>query len=155
MPNVLEIQPSSATERIALSYFTLLVRRDMDHFGEIWTDDAVQQVPFTPEGLGEVVPTAFKGRDAIVSHYRTVTKNRREHVFWIDQIHPTSDSNCIIIEAHARSIIGETNAVYENSYVCVFHLRGGKIAVLKEYANPLPVMRAFRGAFEKARGAHE
>jgi ketosteroid isomerase-like protein len=155
MANVLEIQPSNSTERIALSYFTLLVRRDMDHFEQIWTDDAVQQVPFTPEGLGNVVPTAFKGKDAIVSHYRTVTKNRREHVFWIDRIHNTSDGNCVIVEAHARSIIGETGAVYENSYVCVFHVRNGKIAELKEYANPLPVMRAFRGAFEIARDARE
>jgi uncharacterized protein len=155
MPNVLEIQPSNSTEGIALSYFTSLVRRDMDHFERIWTDDAVQQVPFTPEGLGKVVPSAFNGKDAIVRHYRIVTRNRREHVFWIDHIHTTSDSNCVIIEAHARSVIGETNAVYENSYVCVFHIRGGKIAELKEYANPLPVMRAFRGAFETARDAHE
>jgi ketosteroid isomerase-like protein len=148
MPNVLEIQPSDSAERIALSYFTLLVRRDMVNFANIWTEDAVQHVPFTPEGLGTVVPAAFDGREAIASHYRAVTKNRREHVFWIDRIHKTLDANCVIVEAHARSIIGETDAVYENSYVCVFHLRDGKIAELKEYANPLPVMRAFRGAFD-------
>jgi ketosteroid isomerase-like protein len=39
--------------------------------------------------------------------------------------------------------------VYANEYVCVFHIRDGKIAELKEYANPLPVMRAFRGAFDE------
>jgi len=148
MPNVLEMEPSDSTERIALSYFTLLVRRDMDGFANIWTEDAVQQVPFTPEGLGKVVPAAFNGRESIATHYRTVTKNRREHIFWIDHIHRTVDPNCVIIEAHARSVIGETNAVYENNYVCVFHIRDGRIAELKEYANPLPVMRAFRGAFD-------
>jgi ketosteroid isomerase-like protein len=148
MPNVLEVQPTNAMEATALSYFRLLASRDMDGFAEIWTEDAIQHVPFTPEGLGSVVPAAFVGKQAIVGHYRVVTKNRREHVFWIDQIHNTMDSQCVIVEAHARSIIGETNAVYENAYVCVFRIRGGKIAVLKEYANPLPVMRAFRGAFE-------
>jgi ketosteroid isomerase-like protein len=148
MQNVLDIKPSNANEAVALSYFILLVKRDMLEFAKIWTADAVQSVPFTPEGLGEVVPGAFNGRQAIVDHYLIVARNRREHVFWIDEIHHTADPDCLIIEAHARSIIGETNAVYENNYVCVFKLRAGQIAGLKEYANPLPVMRAFRGAFD-------
>src|SRR5580700_5827791 len=117
MRNATEITPSNATEAVALRYFTCLVKKDMDRFADIWTDDAIQHVPFSPEGLGKVVPKAFTGRQEIVNHYRVVTKNRREHVFWIDQIHNTLDPNCVIIEAHARSIIGETNAVYANEYV--------------------------------------
>ena len=147
MKNVLDVEPSSTTEAIALQYFKYLVARDMESFATIWTEDAVQRVPFTPEGLGAVVLSSFDGRQAIVDHYRLVTANRREHVFWIDHIHNTVDPGCVIFEAHARSVIGETSAVYENQYVCVFHIREGKIAELKEYANPLPVMRAFRGAF--------
>ena len=151
MRDVLNIPPSNDTEAAALSYFALLVKRDMPAFAAIWTEDAVQSVPFTPEGLGRVVPSAFHGREAILEHYQLVARNRREHVFWIDAIHHTLDPACIIVEAHARSIIGETGAVYENNYVCVFRIRDGKIAELKEYANPLPVMRAFRGAFDAHR----
>ena len=148
MKNVLDIRPATDTEAAALRYFQYLVTRDMDRFDTIWTEDAVQRVPFTPEGLGTVVQSAFEGRHTIVEHYRLVTKNRRDHVFWIDHTHHTSDPNCIIFEAHARSVIGETGVAYENQYVCVFHIRDGKIAELKEYANPLPVMRTFGGAFE-------
>ena len=147
MKNVLEIQPVNETEAAALKYFQYLVTRDMDRFETIWTEDAVQRVPFTPEGLGAVVRSAFEGRRTIVDHYRLVTANRREHVFWIDRTHYTQDPNCVIFEAHARSIIGETGAVYENRYICVFHIRDGKIAELKEYADPLPVMKTFGGAF--------
>jgi uncharacterized protein len=149
MRNVLEIQAASDTEAVALSYFSLLVRKDLDRFANIWNEDAVQRVPFTPEGLGKFVPEAFVGRQAIVNHYRAAIRNRRNHVFWIDQIHNTADPGCVIVEARASSIIGETDAVYENNYVCVFHIRNGKIAELREYANPLPVMRAFRGAFDE------
>ena len=120
----------------------------MDRFGAIWTEDAVQRVPFLPEGLGTVVQSAFRGRQTIVDHYRLVTANRRDHIFWIDHVHYTKDPNCIIFEAHARSVIGETGAVYENQYVCIFHIRDGKIAELKEYADPLPVMKTFSGAFQ-------
>jgi ketosteroid isomerase-like protein len=123
------------------------VRKDLGAFADIWTEDAVQFVPFTPEGLGAVVPSSFVGRAAIVDHYRIVIKNRRDHAFWIDRIHHTQDPEVVIIEAHARSVIGETGAVYENQYVCVFQIRDGRIAELREYANPLPVMRAFSGAF--------
>jgi uncharacterized protein len=147
MNNVLDIQPANATEAAALKYFQYLVTRDMDRFATIWTEDAIQRVPFTPEGLGTVVQAAFEGRRTIVDHYRLVTAKRRDHVFWIDQTHYTQDPNCIIFEAHARSIIGETGAVYENRYVCVFHIRDGKIAELKEYADPQPVLKSFGGAF--------
>jgi len=149
MRNALEVKPSNPTEAIALSYFTCLVRKDMEGFANIWNDDAVQRIPFVPEGLGKVVQDTFTSKQEIVNHCRVLSKNRRDHVFWIDKIHNTLDANCVIIEAHARSIIGETNAVYENNYVCVFEIRSGKIAELREYANPLPAMRAFRGAFDE------
>ena len=150
MRNVLDIQPAEATEAVALSYFRLLVQRDMDALAQIWTEDAVQHVPYRPEGLGDFAPSAFEGRDQIMEHYRTAFKNRRDHVFWIDHIHPTRDPSCIIIEAHARSIVGETGAVYENRYVCVFVIRVGRIAELREYANPLPAMHVFGAAFGAA-----
>ncbi len=149
MKNVLEIKPVNETEAAALKYFQFLVVRDMDRFETIWTEDAVQRVPFMPEGLGAVVKSAFEGRRTIVDHYRLVTAKRRDHVFWIDHTHYTQDPNCIIFEAHARSVIGETGAVYENSYVwCIPHPRCGKIAELKEYADPQPgTYKTFSGAF--------
>jgi ketosteroid isomerase-like protein len=148
MWNASEIKRANTTEEVALSYFKLLVNRDMEGFEKTWTEDALQRVLFTPEGLRTVVPSAFVGRQTIVDHYRTVTKNWREHSFWIDHIHHAHDEDCVILEAHTRSVIGETGAVYENMYVCVFHVRDREIAELKEHANPLPVMRAFAGAFE-------
>ncbi len=147
MRNVLEIEPDDEIEALALSYFSLLVRRDMTALEQIWHGDAVQHIPFPPEGLGDFAPTAFEGREAIMDHYRAAFANRRDHVFWIDHLHRTSDPGIVIVEAHARSILGETGAVYENNYVCVFVIRGGRIAELREYANPLPAMKVFSPVF--------
>jgi len=75
----------------------------------------------------------------------------RDHVFWIDETYRTDKPGCLIVEAHARSLVGETGKVYENSYVCIFRVRDGKLAGLKEYVNPLAFMKAFQGGFEAQR----
>lgn len=147
MRNVLDIAPRDEVEAVALSYFSLLVKRELATLETIWHEDAVQHIPFPPEGLGDFAPTCFDGREAIMDHYRAAFANRRDHVFWIDHLHRTGDPGTVIVEAHARSILGETGAIYENAYVCVFIIRDGRIAELREYANPLPAMRIFGQVF--------
>ncbi len=146
-----EVEPGNADEAVVLRYFTLLMQRDMENFAALWHEDAVQDIPFLPEGFGNFVTGAFHGRAAIMDHYRAAFANRREHVFWIDEIHRTARPGCIIIEAHARSLVGETGRIYENSYVCIFQVRGGRLARLKEYVNPLAFMKAFAGGFDAHR----
>lgn len=146
-----EMDPATADEAVAISYFTLLMRQDMEGFADLWHEDAVQDIPFLPEGFGNFVTDAFVGRKGIMDHYLAAFKNRRDHVFWIDEIHRTGKPGCIIVEAHARSLIGETGQVYENSYVCIFQVRDGKLERLKEYINPLAFMKAFQGGFDAHR----
>jgi len=146
-----EIQPRDAEEAAVLSYFTLLMKRDLDGFEALWHDDAVQHIPFLPEGFGKFVTASFTGRAEIMAHYRAAFANRRDHVFWIDEIYRTDKPGCLIVEAHARSLVGETGKVYENSYVCIFRVREGRLELLKEYVNPLAFMKAFQGGFEAQR----
>lgn len=150
-PRADEITPKDETERLALSYFTLLMRRELDAFEQLWHPDAVQEIPFKPEGFGKFVTDAFRGRAEIMDHYRAAFANRRDHVFWIDALHRTTDPGTVIVEAHARSLVGETGKVYENSYVCIFRSEGGHLVSLKEYVNPLAFMKAFVGGFDAHR----
>jgi ketosteroid isomerase-like protein len=144
-----EVEPRNDAEALALTFFTALVKKDWDAFGAIWHEDAVNEIPFTPEGLGRFVTSAFVGKQAIMDHYTVALKNRRDHEFFIDAVHQTADPNCVIIEAHARSVIGETGRVYENIYASFFEIRDGKVITLREYVNPLAVMRGFEGAFDE------
>jgi len=146
-----EVVAGNEDEAVVLSYFTLLMKRDLDGFAEIWQEDAVQDVPFPPEGFGKFVTSRFAGKQEIMDHYTVAFANRRDHVFWIDEIYRTSKPGHIIVEAHARSIVGETERVYENNYVCVFSIRGGRVARLREYADPLKFMQAFGGGFDSYR----
>ena len=146
-----EFEPGNADEAVATAYFTLLMERDMEGFAALWHEDAVQDIPFLPEGFGKFVSDAFTGKAEIMAHYLAAFKNRRDHVFWIDEIHRTDKPGCVIVEAHARSLVGETGKVYENSYVCIFQVRDGKLARLKEYTNPLAFMKAFQDGFDAQR----
>jgi ketosteroid isomerase-like protein len=147
--SVVEIAPKDEIEKAAFGYFLHLVNRDLDAFEAIWQEDAIQDIPFPPEGFGKFVTPQFIGREEIMRHYRAAFENRRDHVFWIDEVYRPDDGKTIIIEAHARSVVGETAKVYENSYVCIFTIADGKIERLKEFANPLAFMNAFGGGFDK------
>jgi len=146
-----ELKPKNNNEMIVLSYFTLLMQRKMEAFANLWHDDAIQDIPFLPEGFGKFVTDSFTGKEEIMAHYIAAFKNRRDHIFWIDAIHHTTDPDCLIIEARARSLVGETQKVYENRYVCIFRVRDGKLASLCEYVNPLAFMKAFAGGFDQHR----
>ena len=146
-----EYLPRTKAEAVSLAYFALLMRRDMKGFAELWDENATQHIPFVAEGFGNFVTSAFVGKDEIMKHYLVAFKNRRDHVFWIDNAHLTQDPQTVIIEAHARSLVGETGRIYENSYVCIFKIAGERIVELREYVNPLQFMKAFEGGFNAHR----
>jgi len=151
MPRADRMLPRSPAEAVVLSYFTLLMARDLDGLETIWREDAVQEIPFPPEGFGAFVTPVFDGRDAIMAHYRAAFANRRDHVFTIEAVHGTDDADCIVVEATAQSLVGETGRIYCNRYVCVFRLVDGRIAMLREYVDPLAFAAAFSGGFDAHR----
>ena len=143
-----EVEARDDREAVVLGYFRYMKRKDWERFGELWDESAVQNAVFLPDGLESFVPDRFEARETLMTHYKRGLANRREHEFWIDWLHRTEDPNCFIVECRAHSVVGENDRVYENQYVFIFTLRDGKIARLTEYANPLPIMRAFTGVFE-------
>jgi ketosteroid isomerase-like protein len=135
------IKPADEREATVLSFFTLLMKRDLDAFGKIWADDAVQEHPFGFEGLAP----ALTGREEILDDYRRMFRNRSDHIFTVYQVHKTLDPDCLIVEARGVSKVGETGDVYDNRYVALFRLRSGKIALNRFYFNPIVTQAAFKG----------
>jgi ketosteroid isomerase-like protein len=133
--------PRSDKEALVLKFYTLLMAKDFDAWGELFTEDARQENPFMPALKG--LDAEFVGRERIVFHYRTVLTNRRGHVFTVFAIHECSDS--VIVEVGGRSEVPETGRIYDQRYVMIFVLRDGQIASLREYFNPLVFQQAFEG----------
>ena len=141
MPRADALIPRSDREAVILEFYKLLMAKNFDAWGELFTEDARQENPFMPALPG--LDAEFVGRERIVFHYRTVLANRRGHVFTIHAIHECMDS--VIVEVSGRSEVPETGRVYDQRYVMIFGLRDGRIATLREYFNPLVFQQAFEG----------
>jgi ketosteroid isomerase-like protein len=143
MPRADEMTPRTRNEELVLRFYTLLMKKEFDAWGELFTDDAKQENPFMPDLKG--LDSEFQGRQRIVFHYRTVLQNRRGHVFTVHAIHESEDGNSVIVEVNGKSEVPETGRIYDQQYVMVFGLRDGKIASVREYFNPLIFQKAFEG----------
>jgi ketosteroid isomerase-like protein len=143
MPRADEMKPRTKTEETILKFYTLLMSKEFDAWGELFTDDARQENPFVPDLKG--LDKEFIGKERIVFHYRTVLTKRRGHVFTIHDIHESEDGNSVIVEANGKSEVPETGRIYDQRYVMIFGLRDDKIASLREYFNPLVFQKAFEG----------
>ncbi len=143
-----EIVPANANEAAVLGFCTALMANDMTKFAAIWTQDAVHEVGYVPDG----VAPSFAGRDAIVADYRRMFLNRKlgRTVFTVKGLYPTTDPDCIIIEFHQHGEMINPDIVYENDYICVCHLRGGQIYHFRIYANPLVAQRILGSQMAKA-----
>lgn len=136
-----QVVARNANEHTVLSYYTTLMQKDMQAFADLWADDATQEVPFAPEIDG--FDPVWKGKEKILAYYNIAIPGRRDHVFWIHEIHQTNDSECLIVEASAHSIVASTGKSYDQRYIVNFRLREGKIVLMREYVNPLAFMKAF------------
>jgi uncharacterized protein len=136
-----KVKPKNEREAMALGFFSLLMKRDLDAFADLWTDDAVQEHPFGFEGL----TPALTGKKEILDDYRRMFRNRSDHIFTIYDVHQTLDPDCLIVEARGVSKIGETGGIYDNRYIALFRLRDGKLALNRFYFNPIISQAAFKG----------
>jgi ketosteroid isomerase-like protein len=118
------------------------VSRSVEELSRIYAVDAVHEFPFTPPG----VPSRLAGRDEIVSWisagweafplkyegYRTLA------------IHDTDDPETIVVEQEA---IGTSAATGEFALpnIVVLTVRDGRIARLRDYADPLAAVAAMGG----------
>ncbi|MGV6871913.1 nuclear transport factor 2 family protein [Pseudochelatococcus sp. B33] len=136
-----EVVPRNANEATVLGFYTTLMKKDFEAFADLWADDAVQEIPFAQE-----LPNfedVWNGKERILSYYVKALPGRKDHVFWIHEIHQTTDPNVIIVEASAHSIVVANGRSYDQRYVFIFKLRDGKIVLGREYVNPLNFMKAF------------
>ncbi|MEX0407419.1 nuclear transport factor 2 family protein [Aquibium sp. LZ166] len=136
-----EIVPRNDNERTVLGFYTTLMAKDLDAFADLWAGDAVQEIPFAPELDG--FEPVWRGKERILSYYNKAMPGRRDHVFWIHDVHQTTDPDCIIVEASAHSIVIANGRSYDQRYVFIFKLRDGKIVLNREHVNPIAFMRAF------------
>lgn len=146
MPTEPEIRQTN--EQIVRDFLRLLSEKNMAAWIELWTEDAVQEMPFSPSGF----PTKVEGREALRKHYSNLPKAYGRMVFPDLVIHSMLDPNWVIAEYRGEIDVLATGRPYNNHYCGLFYLQAGRITLFREYYNPTVMTEAFGDASELARG---
>lgn len=123
--------------QVVEEFFAALEAMDVPRFLEVWAEDGVQEMPFSPPGF----PRRLEGREAIGNQYRSLPENYRGMRF---------PREILAMEDPARFVVRYTGSIelkaggrYDNRYVGLFTLRDGKVVEFVEYFDPIILRDAF------------
>ncbi len=104
---------------------------------DLFVEDAEFHMPFAPDG------GVIKGKAAILGLITGTAFNTFDPLkIEIIASYPMRDPDMFAVEYKSDGKCKPTGRPYRNTYVSIVRLRGGKIALWKEYFNPLAVMDA-------------
>ena len=107
----------------------------MDVYADLFAADATFELPFAPPG----VPRRIEGREAIRAFIRAGAERLRETPpqwqFRSIVVHETADPEVIVTEFEVHGVAA--GDPYQFSNLQVMTVRGGEIAALRDYWNPL------------------
>ena len=126
----------------AHAFLDTLSAKDMDAWAALWAEDAVQEMPFAPEGF----PREVRGKPALVRHYSNLPATSGRMVF-LDRVErPLLDPDFVLLEYRGEIEILPTGRRYDNTYAGLFGFdRQGLIRLFREYFDPNVLVKAWNG----------
>lgn len=128
------------TRQAVLDFLTGLETKDMDKVNSLWADDAVQDMPYVPDGWDHQVI----GKDALIAHYAGWPDVSGSATFTDSLIfYPMQDPQTVYVEFNGEVEVVPTGRSYRQTYGSLFHVENGKITLYREYFDPRAFERAF------------
>lgn len=125
---------------VVMNFLTGLEEKDMARVNGVWAEDAVQEMPFAPANF----PSRVVGKEALIAQYAGWPQNAGKARFTDGiRFYPTRDPAIVLVEYHGVSEIVPTGRIYDQRYMGVFHVEGGKITLFREYFDPNVFAYAF------------
>jgi ketosteroid isomerase-like protein len=128
------------TKQTVIDFLTSLEDKDMEKFASVWAEDAVQDMPFSPEGF----PKRVEGKANLLKHYAAWPETSGKANF-TDRLvfYPMQDSTMVFAEWRGDVEIIPTKRQYKQRYGGLFHVVDGKIELFREYYDPIVFKYAF------------
>jgi ketosteroid isomerase-like protein len=128
------------TKQAVIDFLTSLEDKDMEKLASVWAEDAVQDMPFSPDGF----PKRVEGKANLIKHYAAWPEtsgkaNFTEHLVF----YPMQDSTMVFAEWRGDVNIIFTGRNYKQRYGGLFHVVDGKIELFREYYDPIVFKYAF------------
>lgn len=128
------------TRQAVLDFLTGLEDKDMAKVNGVWADDAVQHMPYVPDGWAHEVI----GKDGLIAHYAGWPEVAGTATFTDEIIfYPMADPQTVYVEFKGVVDIVPTGNTYRQSYGSLFHVENGKITLYREFFDPREFERAF------------
>lgn len=112
-----------------LKFQALILAEDIQQWMELWTDDAVFEYSFAPPGF----PTALVGKQALYKNFKDFPSKLKFFEFTDVQMYPALDPDTLIVEFAGRGEAVSIGKPYNQRYISVVQMRGGKIARYRDY----------------------
>ena len=126
-------------EAVIEEFLDALEAMNIERFLNGWHENGMQIMPYAPE---EYSPR-LEGKEAIRHQYDTLFTKYTSMRIPDRVFHFTNDPNRVWVEFRVEIKIKATGKSYNNTYVCLFTLRDGKIFEYKEYFNPIIFLKVF------------
>ena len=128
------------TKQAVINFLTSLEDKDMDKLANLWAEDAVQDMPFSPEGF----PKRVEGKEGLIEHYAAWPEISGQANFTDNLVfYPMQDSTMVFAEWRGDVKIIPTGRQYRQRYGGLFHIVDGKIELFREYYDPIVFKYAF------------
>ncbi|HML54803.1 MAG TPA: nuclear transport factor 2 family protein [Solidesulfovibrio magneticus] len=112
-----------------------------ERFSDMFTPDGVLEFPYAPEGF----PARLEGRREIASHARMVSELLSIGEMLDAEALVNQEGTRAMLEFRGEGLARATGKPYRQRYVSVITLRDGRIALYRDYWNPLVVIAAMEG----------
>lgn len=138
------------TSQAVRDFLTSLEEKDMTKLASLWAEDAVQDMPFSPEGF----PKRVSSRDKLIEHYAAWPESSGDADFTSAlAFYTMQDPEWVFATFRGKVDIVSTGRLYEQTYGGLFHVVNGKIKLFREYYDPAAFAYAFGltegGSFHK------
>ncbi len=128
------------TRQVVCTFLESLEDKDMDALASVWARDAVQDMPYSPEGH----PRRVVGKDALIELYAGWPDVSGNADFTSELVfHPMRDPQTVFVEYKGTVEVIPTGRIYRQVYGGLFHVVDGKIHLFREYYDPAPFAWAF------------
>jgi ketosteroid isomerase-like protein len=128
---------SQDIQQILQTYLGLYAQQRWDEWIALWADDGVLEFPFAPAGRR----SRYVGKADILAYMKEVAARMGSRIKseGLDDftVHPMADPAKICLEMAIKGRVLATDAPYLQKYISIVETRDGKVAVYREYWNPL------------------
>jgi ketosteroid isomerase-like protein len=112
---------------------------DNEQWQTLIADDLVWELVYAPS-IGH--PARLSGREEVLRHVIWFLGAVEDFRFSDLRVYPLADPEAAVAEVKAEALIKTTGRLYRQEYVFFLRAKGGKIAHLREYFDPVRAAKA-------------